>query len=138
MSTYQDRLKDPRWQRKRLEVFERFNFQCANCKDSASTLHAHHRYYIQGREPWDYPDVALVCLCDECHQICHENSKIETDCWEEIIGMISNNDPWVLVDIYKILAPLLQNGVSKEALKNHVITSISQELLTPMANIGME
>jgi hypothetical protein len=30
-------------------------------------LGCHHRYYLPGKEPWDYPDNALVTLCEDCH-----------------------------------------------------------------------
>lgn len=67
MSRYQELLRDPRWQRKRLEVMNRFNFRCAACKRGDRELHVHHRYYVTGRLPWEYPDSAFVCLCEPCH-----------------------------------------------------------------------
>lgn len=65
--TYREKLLDPRWQRKRLEILERDQWQCYDCGDDKSTLHVHHRYYVRGREPWDYPNDALVSLCETCH-----------------------------------------------------------------------
>jgi hypothetical protein len=35
---YSDKLKDPRWQKKRLEVFERDGWCCQCCGDSESPL----------------------------------------------------------------------------------------------------
>jgi hypothetical protein len=32
------------------------------------TVHVHHRHYITGRDPWDYPDNLLVLLCVKCHK----------------------------------------------------------------------
>ena len=69
---YQQKLLDPRWQKKRLAIFERDEWACAKCFDSTTTLHVHHRYYDKGKEPWDYPDEALVTLCERCHE---EESK---------------------------------------------------------------
>ena len=66
--TYSEKLKDPRWQKKRLKILERDEFTCQSCFDSESTLHVHHRYYTQGAEPWEYPDSALQTLCEGCHQ----------------------------------------------------------------------
>lgn len=68
MNIYSEKLKDPRWQRKRLEVFNRYRFACARCGDGITQLHVHHRYYEKGLAPWDYPDSALICLCRRCHE----------------------------------------------------------------------
>ena len=66
---YAEKFKDPRWQKKRLKILERDEFTCQICYDKETTLHVHHRYYIRGAEPWDYPDDALVTLCENCHEI---------------------------------------------------------------------
>lgn len=67
VKTYKEKLKDPRWQKMRLKVFERDEWYCARCGDSKSTLHVHHRYYLPNADPWDYPMEALVTLCENCH-----------------------------------------------------------------------
>lgn len=66
-TTYSKKLLDPRWQKLRLQVFERDNFTCRYCESTDKTLHAHHRYYEPNTDPWDYPLSALVTLCCECH-----------------------------------------------------------------------
>jgi hypothetical protein len=66
--TYWEKLKDPRWQKKRLEVLEKAEFTCSQCGDSESTLHVHHGYYCKGNEPWEYPVESLHCLCETCHE----------------------------------------------------------------------
>lgn len=68
MMTYAEKLRDPRWQRKRLEVLQRDEFSCLACGDSESTLHVHHRLYLKRLEPWDYPNHLLQTLCEECHK----------------------------------------------------------------------
>jgi 5-methylcytosine-specific restriction endonuclease McrA len=74
--SYSDKLKDPRWQRKRLEIFDRDNFTCKRCGNKDNTLHAHHLYYFeQYPNPWDYPDYALLTLCEDCHTTEHENRR---------------------------------------------------------------
>lgn len=70
--TYAEKLKDPRWQRKRLEIMERDGFCCNECGCSTETLSVHHRYYISGRHPWEYPSWALRTLCKSCHAERHE------------------------------------------------------------------
>jgi uncharacterized protein YdaU (DUF1376 family) len=70
-AAYGEKLKDPQWQKKRLEIFSRDNWECTRCQDKTSTLHIHHKQYIQGRDPWDYPDHLLVTLCKACHKQKH-------------------------------------------------------------------
>lgn len=65
---YYEKLKDPRWQKKRLEIFERDEFQCQSCNSEDQTLHVHHKTYVYGNDPWDYPDINLITLCADCHQ----------------------------------------------------------------------
>lgn len=48
--TYSEKLKDPRWQRKRLEILEAAKFKCEDCGNSKNTLTVHHCYYEFGRE----------------------------------------------------------------------------------------
>lgn len=66
--SYGELLRDPRWQRKRLEIFDRDDFACQNCGSESRELHCHHRSYERGREPWDYPNQNFVTLCFICHQ----------------------------------------------------------------------
>jgi len=67
MSEYQKKLEDPRWKEKRLEILERDKKCCQSCGKSKKVLQVHHRLYISGVEPWDYPDKYLVTLCAGCH-----------------------------------------------------------------------
>lgn len=70
-TTYGDKLRDPRWQRKRLEILWRDDFTCRLCSDKESTLHVHHLRYDRGADPWDYPEICLVTLCEACHEEMH-------------------------------------------------------------------
>jgi hypothetical protein len=68
--SYLDKLKDPRWQRKRLEIFERDNFTCRLCNDNLSQLQLHHLIYFKKEIPiWDYNNNLLITLCDSCHAV---------------------------------------------------------------------
>jgi len=67
--TYFDKLKDPRWQRKRLEIFKRDDFSCQECGTKESTLHVHHLKYVKGKEPWEYEGDELSTLCEDCHRL---------------------------------------------------------------------
>lgn len=66
--TYSDKLKHPLWQRRRLEIMNRDNWMCQMCGDRQSPLHVHHRYYLNGKHPWEYNDGALITLCECCHK----------------------------------------------------------------------
>lgn len=63
--TYSEKLLDPRWQKKRLEVMKRDHFKCKLCKDGTSTLHIHHKSY--NSEPWTVKNDELITLCEKCH-----------------------------------------------------------------------
>ncbi len=71
---YLKKLRDPRWQKMRLEVFQRDSFHCQRCppsetgEESTDTLHVHHNYYETGKEPWEYPVEAFTTLCETCHE----------------------------------------------------------------------
>jgi len=67
MTTYSDKLKDPRWQRKRLLVFKRDNWTCQKCGSKEDSLTVHHICYVPGADPWDHPDELLLTLCEFCH-----------------------------------------------------------------------
>lgn len=62
-----EKYRDPRWQRRRLEIMQLAGFRCQECGDDSATLNVHHGYYVRGRDPWDYHDHALKCLCEPCH-----------------------------------------------------------------------
>lgn len=67
--TYKEKLLDPRWQKKRLEILSRDGFACYWCGDTTSTLHVHHEKYH--KDPWDAPDEDLVTVCEDCHSVNH-------------------------------------------------------------------
>ena len=78
-SGYQRKLKDPRWQQRRLHLFQSANWECQEpacerslktefCGEPPASLHVHHLYYERNKDPWDYPDEAFMVLCDSCHE----------------------------------------------------------------------
>jgi hypothetical protein len=66
MKTYSEKLKDPRWQRKRLEIMQRDNFKCTQCGDTSTTQNVHHWQY--SKEPWDAKNEDLTTVCRSCHE----------------------------------------------------------------------
>jgi hypothetical protein len=75
-TSYSDLLKDPRWQKKRLEVFQRDKWACRSCGSTEKTLHVHHIIYKYGANPWEYPLDNFLTLCEPCHQL-EERMKTE-------------------------------------------------------------
>lgn len=73
--TYSEKLRDSRWQKKRLEVLQREDFKCQWCKmihgvdlDQNQEVQVHHGYYEKGLDPWEYDSDSLFCLCKEHHK----------------------------------------------------------------------
>jgi hypothetical protein len=64
---YWQQLQDPRWQKKRLEILERDQWTCRDCKATDKTLHIHHCLYEKG-SPWDTDEIFLLTLCNDCHE----------------------------------------------------------------------
>ena len=67
MASYSEKLKDPRWQQKRLKVLERDNWRCKLCGDKKTTLNVHHIFYLPKTEPWNVPLGCLITVCENCH-----------------------------------------------------------------------
>lgn len=68
MSDYAATLTSPKWQKKRLEIFQRDLFKCRECGNTRETLHVHHIRYKPNTAPWDYPDSNFLTLCWKCHE----------------------------------------------------------------------
>lgn len=77
--SYSELLKDPKWQKKRLLILERDNWQCQECGDTESTLNVHHKLYKTGFKPWDYEDNLLITFCENCHNEIKEEEKKHID-----------------------------------------------------------
>ena len=65
----------PLWQRKRLEILKRDNFECVNCGDTATTLHVHHKDYPYGLKVYESSNDNLITLCKHCHSALGEHKK---------------------------------------------------------------
>jgi len=68
MTTYAEKLKNPRWQKMRLLILNRDKFRCKFCGNKEKTLNVHHIYYKKDCDPWDYPETLLITLCEDCHK----------------------------------------------------------------------
>ncbi|MGW8300440.1 MAG: HNH endonuclease [Desulfobacterales bacterium] len=81
---YAEKLKDPRWQKVRLQVFDRDNWECLRCDCDNQTLHAHHLYYEKGKDPWEYDLKDIVTLCRKCHDKLHSDEEIMQEYTREL------------------------------------------------------
>ena len=82
MSKYSDDIKSPKWQKKRLEIFDRDGFECCLCHSNESELHVHHLYYLLNTRIWEYDNECYVTLCNTCHEAYHFD-------FAKIIGLIA-------------------------------------------------
>lgn len=69
--TYAEKLKDPRWQKRRLEILQRDDWTCIWCGCKEKTLHVHHFCYTKGKEPWEAQEDELGTVCEDCHMLIH-------------------------------------------------------------------
>jgi len=74
--TYSEKLKDPRWQKKRLEIFNRDKWKCKLCGDTETTLNVHHKEYVNGKDPCEYESEKLITLCEHCHKEIEEEKNV--------------------------------------------------------------
>ena len=68
---YAKALQHPKWQKKRLRVFNRDKWKCRKCKDTETTLHVHHLKYTK-RYPYNELMGNLITLCSRCHKKAHK------------------------------------------------------------------
>lgn len=66
--SYKDQLRNPKWQKKRLEIMQRDTFMCQICADTEETLNVHHKRYVKGKKAWEYNNEDLITICETCHR----------------------------------------------------------------------
>ena len=76
MSSYNDKLQHPKWQKKKYEIYERDKYRCVKCLNPDRPLRVHHLFYKYGKEPWEYSNEYLKTFCDKHHKSEHECKKI--------------------------------------------------------------
>lgn len=97
--SYAEKLKDPRWQQKRLLILQRDDWTCRICLNKNDTLNVHHAFYRRGLDPWEYPDHTLFTLCETCHSMVGRVSDIvslqicearQCNCFSLLAKVLSN------------------------------------------------
>lgn len=109
--TYSEKLRDPRWQRKRLEILERDNWSCCYCGNTEMELHVHHIKYTYGDEPWDHDNNLLKTLCKDCH---HWETEFRKEDDHHLVILLAQQN-FSYVDICALIATINNN---KEAFIN--------------------
>lgn len=122
--TYSEMLNTSQWKLRRNQIIEASNFRCDDCgrcvkgcelcdhhDEFVDGLEVHHRYYRRGRKPWDYPDIAFLCLCRDCHQ---ERTEI-TRMLNIAFGMLNRIDQEDVLGLAKML-------LAKSSARNEITT----------------
>lgn len=83
LPTYEELLNCDEWKAKREEILERDEYECQYCHNRNRTLQVHHKYYLKYPNgikvyPWEYPNEALITLCDRCHKWEHSKRTPKT------------------------------------------------------------
>lgn len=94
---YWKKLKDPRWQKLRLEVMQEAKFTCKMCRSKTETLAVHHINYRKGAEPWEHDLGELACLCEPCHKL------VETDLIPRMRMLVTLAEPLAIKGILEAL-----------------------------------
>lgn len=96
-AAYANHLKNPLWQRKRLEIFQRDDFTCQHCSATGKPLNVHHKKYA-GSKPWEIDSCYLITLCEDCHA--KEPNRIELEA--SILGNHENMNGFTSLDLLKV------------------------------------
>lgn len=65
------------WKAFRTKIIATHNHECVRCgrgPADGAVLQVHHKFYVAGRKPWEYPYEACEALCKGCHA--EEHGKI--------------------------------------------------------------
>ncbi len=122
--TYAEKLKDPRWQKKRLEILERDKWTCFCCGRKTETLHVHHLLYITGKDPWDYESNFLITYCE----ICHETEHLIGKQLDEILIELIKNNPIFITGVSKMCVLIEKYPPFQEQLKQFLNTQMMNYL----------
>lgn len=112
--TYSEKLKSPKWQKKRLEIMQRDDWTCQICGDTETTLHVHH--YLYSGNPWEINNKYLKTLCENCHDYEHEYIGEMTEALNSHIKELTSDCVAILSTILYIISD--EKSVNK--ILNHL------------------
>lgn len=124
--TYAEKLKDQRWEDKRIHILRRDNYCCKLCGNH-DNLHVHHILYEEDTDPWDYDENYLITVCEFCHNRIHsqlqQNSHlkerlrtIEDDLVYRTMRYLTNSYPKFIYD-FNQLSDASKNYIMKEIVR---------------------
>jgi 5-methylcytosine-specific restriction endonuclease McrA len=112
--TYSEKLRDPRWQKRRLYILERDDWTCQRCRATDKTLHVHHRWYEPGAEPWEAADGALQTLCEDCHG---QEYQMRPKAEAMLLDVLRTHYSWTeVIDLADLILSLEEPGPGDELL----------------------
>jgi 5-methylcytosine-specific restriction endonuclease McrA len=112
---YAEKLTDPRWQKRRLEVMQRDDWKCVSCRNHTMQLEVHHIDYWDGKQPWEYDIDMLITLCHSCHK--EENKRHRH---EKYLMNSLKYSHFTAVDIQHLANLLMQDKKVGSFLRNKV------------------
>lgn len=134
---YSEQLKDPRWQKKRLDILSRDSFTCLLCSDKDTTLHIHHIEYLPGRQPWEYEDDNFQTLCKHCHAVSEKVKSFSNS----VLAISKRYDPAIeayvlltIVSTYKGIELFIFSYSTKYQELN-VVISFAEEDISDFNNL---
>lgn len=111
MEIYLEKLKHPKWQKKRLRILERDKFACRFCHNTKITLHVHHLIYLNNREPWEYDDNILITVCEKCHNNIFKEINIKDLLIEHLFILgLDKSLRWFMKDFIDNLFDMINSG----------------------------
>jgi len=133
--SYADKLKDVKWQKKRLEVLENHGWACDMCGASAKVnLQVHHKAYMRGKAPWEYQDDLLAVLCEDCHKAAQRNMEVIHLC-VGFAGIKQINDLAATIFEY-IKAEKASPGLAVDLFENTLKRAIAELKQSDSIDIG--
>jgi 5-methylcytosine-specific restriction endonuclease McrA len=119
---YTDKLKDQRWNQKRLEILRRDEYTCQYCGLKETELHVHHIVYQSGKEPWESLSADLLTLCEACHEAEHD---IRTKAEDALLSILRNYK-FSAVDILQIGNIITSRIVHKPCAGSEFVRALEQ------------
>lgn len=124
---YSEKLKSPKWQKKRLEVLSRDNFTCCKCGDTETELHVHHLKYTG--EPHEAPLEDLETLCKVCHKyFTFHHSKMINDYNLKGINNVYKFKTCMIIDCFELI--ILMNIEFEEYVFSAIFKKDSEVIKT--------
>ncbi len=70
---------------------DNFHLRIPFISDHRISLNVHHKYYLYSSKAWEYPDSALITLCEHCHLLVHKETSIKVYTYDANHQMIEMN-----------------------------------------------